>query len=86
MHDSRDLLRLQERPLLQSKTDRKQVKLLVAARSSHFVHPIMFIPETKVDSLLSPSYKVPAKGDGVDYVRTEDEVSTSKISEVTCVE
>lgn len=26
---------------------------------------------------VSFSYKVPAKGDGVDYVRTEDEVCTS---------
>jgi len=28
---------------------------------------------------VSVSYKVPAKGDGVDYVRTEDEVCTSDL-------
>lgn len=85
VHNSRDLLRLQERLLLQSETDRKQVK-----------HPSLFltiililhfhaIPDTKLD-FLSLSYKVPAKGDGVDYVRTEDEVSTNKISQDACIE
>lgn len=33
---------------------------------------------------VSFSYKVPAKGDGVDYVRTEDEVSSTYISYKQC--
>lgn len=76
MHNSRDLLRLQERVLLQSKADGKQVKhpsLLLPIILILFLH---VIPETKLDFLCF-SYKVPAKGDGVDYVRTEDEVSTN---------
>lgn len=85
VHNSRDLLRLQERILLQSKADGKQVKHLSLLLPIILILYFHVIPETKLDFLCF-SYKVPAKGDGVDYVRTEDEVSTNKISLDTCVE
>lgn len=79
VHHSRDLLRLQEGLLLQSKADGEQVR-----HQGPFLSWFSFnsvLPETKLD-VVSLSYKVPAKGDGVDYVRTEDEVSASKMSRI----
>lgn len=87
MYNSGDLLCIQTRLLLQSETDRKQVRwqnslsftstdgcfFSTANQQQHCKNLVA----VTVLWFVFTSYKVPAKADGVDYVRTEDEVGTA---------
>lgn len=81
MYNSGDLLCVQAGLLLQPETDREQVRHdpphphTNRQPSTHTCTPFNLHLFTFMCSVFC-SYKVPAKGDGVDYVRTEDEVCT----------